>query len=139
MKMTKLPISVRWRFRSTRTQRADCRPGRTRSFGAIQPKSLSLLKDLSAGLSTQIGYQSRETEGTQTPTQTFDRGLGSCRDLAVLFADAARMQHPKATHCGDSFLERVTSAAAQSCSRPGRVRAASDGNHNSPDLVMMGR
>ncbi|AMN41918.1 transglutaminase family protein [Rhodoplanes sp. Z2-YC6860] len=54
-------------------------------------ETLLLLKDLSAGVSTQIGYQSRETEGTQTPTQTLDRRLGSCRDLAVLFAEAARM------------------------------------------------
>lgn len=53
-------------------------------------ETLLLLKDLSAGVSTQIGYHSRETEGTQTPTQTLDRGLGSCRDLAVLFAEAAR-------------------------------------------------
>jgi transglutaminase-like putative cysteine protease len=52
--------------------------------------TLSLLKDLSAGVSTQIKYQSREDEGTQSPIQTLDRGWGSCRDFAVLFADAAR-------------------------------------------------
>jgi transglutaminase-like putative cysteine protease len=53
--------------------------------------TLLLLKDLSAGISNQIGYQSRDSEGTQTPTQTLDRGWGSCRDSAVLFAEAARM------------------------------------------------
>jgi transglutaminase-like putative cysteine protease len=53
--------------------------------------TLSLLKDLTAGVSTQIKYQSREEEGTQSPIQTLDRGWGSCRDFAVLFADAARM------------------------------------------------
>ena len=52
--------------------------------------TLSLLKDLSAGVSQQISYQSREDEGTQTPIQTLDRGWGSCRDFAVLFAEAAR-------------------------------------------------
>jgi transglutaminase-like putative cysteine protease len=52
--------------------------------------TLSLLKDLSAGVSAQISYQSREDEGTQSPTQTLDRGWGSCRDFAVLFAEAAR-------------------------------------------------
>jgi hypothetical protein len=52
-------------------------------------ETLLLLKELSAGVWTQIGYYSRETEGTQTPT--LDRGLGSCRDLAVLFAEAVRM------------------------------------------------
>ena len=52
--------------------------------------TLALLKDMVAGASTGIGYQSREEEGTQTPLQTIDRGWGSCRDFAVLFAEAAR-------------------------------------------------
>ena len=39
---------------------------------------------------SQISYQSREDEGTQSPAQTLDRGWGSCRDFAVLFAEAAR-------------------------------------------------
>jgi len=52
--------------------------------------TLSLLKDLSAGVFAHITYQSREEEGTQSPTRTLDRGGGSCRDFAVLFAEAAR-------------------------------------------------
>jgi transglutaminase-like putative cysteine protease len=52
--------------------------------------TLSLLKDLSAGVSKAINYQSREDEGTQSPAQTLDRGWGSCRDFAVLFVEAAR-------------------------------------------------
>lgn len=52
--------------------------------------TLSLLKDLAIGVSTQVAYQSREMEGTQAPLQTLSRGWGSCRDFAVLFADAAR-------------------------------------------------
>jgi transglutaminase-like putative cysteine protease len=52
--------------------------------------TLSLLKDLSAGVTRWIRYQSRDDEGTQSPTQTLDRGWGSCRDFAVLFADAVR-------------------------------------------------
>jgi transglutaminase-like putative cysteine protease len=52
--------------------------------------TLSMLKDLSAGVSTWISYQSRDDEGTQTPLQTLDRAWGSCRDFAVLFAEAAR-------------------------------------------------
>ena len=52
--------------------------------------TLSLLKDLSAGVSKWITYQSREDEGTQSPIQTLDRGCGSCRDFAVLFVEAAR-------------------------------------------------
>lgn len=52
--------------------------------------TLSLLKDMCAGVSGSINYQSRECEGTQSPTQTLNRGWGSCRDFAVLFVEAAR-------------------------------------------------
>ena len=52
--------------------------------------TLAMLKDLSVGVSGWIQYQSREDEGTQSPTQTLDRGWGSCRDFAVLFVEAAR-------------------------------------------------
>ena len=52
--------------------------------------TLALLKDLSAGVSAAIRYQSREDEGAQSPIETLDRGCGSCRDFAVLFIEAAR-------------------------------------------------
>jgi len=52
--------------------------------------TLSLLKDLSAGVTSWVKYQSRDDEGTQSPPQTLDRGFGSCRDFAVLFVEAAR-------------------------------------------------
>lgn len=52
--------------------------------------TLSLLKDISNGVSGQIAYQIREDMGTQGPLETLDRGWGSCRDFAVLFAEAAR-------------------------------------------------
>jgi transglutaminase-like putative cysteine protease len=52
--------------------------------------TLSLLKDISNGVTNGISYQSRETEGTQGPLETLDRGWGSCRDFAVLFAEAVR-------------------------------------------------
>jgi transglutaminase-like putative cysteine protease len=63
----------------------------TRGFILSNPTdTLSLLKDLSVGVAERINYQSREIEGTQSPIQTLDRGWGSCRDFAVLFAEAAR-------------------------------------------------
>jgi transglutaminase-like putative cysteine protease len=52
--------------------------------------TLSLLKDLNAAISTWVSYQSREEEGTQSPLETLARGWGSCRDIAVLFIEAAR-------------------------------------------------
>ena len=59
-------------------------------IGGSPTDTLSLLKDLSAGVAAQVRYQSRDDEGTQTPVQTLDRGWGSCRDFAVLFAEATR-------------------------------------------------
>ena len=58
--------------------------------GGARTDTLSLLKDLSVGVSGWINYQSREDEGTQSPVDTLNRGWGSCRDFAVLFVEAAR-------------------------------------------------
>lgn len=52
--------------------------------------TLSLLKDIANGVSAWISYQSRDDEGTQSPIETLARGWGSCRDFAVLFAEAVR-------------------------------------------------
>ena len=52
--------------------------------------TLALLADLNSGIAAWISYQSRDTEGTQSPLETLDRRWGSCRDFAVLFIEAAR-------------------------------------------------
>lgn len=52
--------------------------------------TLALLADLNSGVGAWISYQSRETEGTQTPVETLNRGWGSCRDVAILLIEAAR-------------------------------------------------
>jgi transglutaminase-like putative cysteine protease len=52
--------------------------------------TLSLLKDINAGIPAVVTYQSRDVEGTQSPLQSLDRGMGSCRDMAVLFIEAVR-------------------------------------------------
>jgi transglutaminase-like putative cysteine protease len=56
-----------------------------------QTDTLSLLKDLNSGVSTAILYQSRDDERTQGPLESLGRGWGTCRDYAVLFAEAARV------------------------------------------------
>jgi transglutaminase-like putative cysteine protease len=62
-----------------------------RGFVRSNPtNTLALLADLNSGVRAWISYQSRETEGTQTPIETLNRGWGSCRDLAVLLIEAAR-------------------------------------------------
>lgn len=63
----------------------------TKGFVRSEPTdTLSLLKDISIGVAERIRYEIRESEGTQTPLETLARGIGSCRDLAVLFVEAAR-------------------------------------------------
>jgi transglutaminase-like putative cysteine protease len=52
--------------------------------------TLSLLKDINSGISGWIRYQSRDDEGTQPPLESLSRGTGSCRDIALLMAEAVR-------------------------------------------------
>lgn len=52
--------------------------------------TLSLLKDINAGVLAWVSYQGRDDEGTQSPLQTLERRWGSCRDMAVLFIEAVR-------------------------------------------------
>lgn len=62
-----------------------------RGFIRSNPTDTSaLLADLNSGIAAWISYQRRESEGTQTPVETLNRGYGSCRDLAVLLIEAAR-------------------------------------------------
>lgn len=72
--------------------------------------TLALLKDLSAGITAWISYQSRDDEGTQSPIATLERGWGSCRDIAVLFVEAARSL---------GFGARIVSGYAFNPERPG--------------------
>lgn len=52
--------------------------------------TLELLKAISHGVAEALQYEVRESEGTQTPIGSLDRGRGSCRDFAILFAEAVR-------------------------------------------------
>jgi transglutaminase-like putative cysteine protease len=52
--------------------------------------TLALLKDLGAGVHAALTYVVREDEGTQAPLVTLGSRSGSCRDFAVLFAEAVR-------------------------------------------------
>jgi transglutaminase-like putative cysteine protease len=62
-----------------------------RGFVRGNPTDTSaLLADLNSGVAKWISYQSREAEGTQTPIETLNRGVGTCRDFAVLLIEAAR-------------------------------------------------
>jgi transglutaminase-like putative cysteine protease len=52
--------------------------------------TLALLADLNNGVAAWVSYQRRETEGTQAPIETLNRGSGCCRDFAILLIEAAR-------------------------------------------------
>lgn len=52
--------------------------------------SLSLLRDINFGIARGFAYEAREPEGTQAAHETLALGRGSCRDFAVLFAEAVR-------------------------------------------------
>ena len=52
--------------------------------------TLSLLKDINAGILGSVAYRIRDEDGTQTPLQTLALASGSCRDIAALFIEAVR-------------------------------------------------
>jgi transglutaminase-like putative cysteine protease len=63
----------------------------TGAVASAPPKdTLLLLAELNDMVGSKLVYEARESEGTQTPLETLHLGRGSCRDLAVLFADAVR-------------------------------------------------
>lgn len=62
-----------------------------RSFIYSEPTdTLSLLKDINAGILGAVAYRTRDEEGTQLPLETLAKASGSCRDIAALFIDAVR-------------------------------------------------
>ncbi|MBU1377597.1 MAG: transglutaminase family protein [Alphaproteobacteria bacterium] len=57
---------------------------------SVPTDTLSLLKDLNAGILGAAFYRTRDEEGTQTAAETLRMASGSCRDLAALFIEAVR-------------------------------------------------
>jgi transglutaminase-like putative cysteine protease len=53
-------------------------------------QTYGLLARLCAGINQSLTYQMREQPGVQSPDETLTRGVGSCRDFANLFLEAAR-------------------------------------------------
>jgi transglutaminase-like putative cysteine protease len=93
--------------------------------------TLALLADLNAGVKASITYETRESEGTQTPVETLTRGFGSCRDLAVLLIEAAR--------CLGFGARVVTGYLYNPFTDPGRVTAIGAGTtHAWADIYLPG-
>jgi transglutaminase-like putative cysteine protease len=53
-------------------------------------QTYGLLARLCAGIHQSLTYQMREQPGVQSAVETLTRGVGSCRDFANLFMEAAR-------------------------------------------------
>lgn len=53
-------------------------------------QTYALLLRLCVGIHQTFSYQVREQPGVQSAAQTLTRGVGSCRDFATLFMEAAR-------------------------------------------------
>ena len=57
---------------------------------APRPATPDLLNAITAAIPASFAHRAREAEGTQTPTQTLERGSGICRDFALLMIEAVR-------------------------------------------------
>jgi transglutaminase-like putative cysteine protease len=101
-----------------------------RGFIRSNPTDTSaLLADLNSGVTAWISYQSRESEGTQTPIETLNRGYGSCRDLAVLLIEAARSL---------GFGARVVTGYLYSSTADNAAAAAAGATHAWADIYLPG-
>ncbi|MEM7508270.1 MAG: transglutaminase family protein [Pseudomonadota bacterium] len=56
-----------------------------------QYDALSLLAGLNRAVNDAVTYEARQVEGTQTARATLQSGAGTCRDMAALMIDAARI------------------------------------------------
>jgi transglutaminase-like putative cysteine protease len=52
--------------------------------------TLELVAGINAAIKAGFAYETRGTEGTQSPQETLERRAGSCRDFAVLLIEAVR-------------------------------------------------
>jgi transglutaminase-like putative cysteine protease len=60
------------------------------NFSQRATDAVGLLHDLSESIHRHLRYSAREEMGTQTAAQTIQIGIGTCRDFAFLFIEAAR-------------------------------------------------
>ena len=57
---------------------------------SVPTDTLSLLKDVNAGVLDSVVYRIRDEEGTQSAAETLTKASGSCRDIAELFIQSVR-------------------------------------------------
>lgn len=65
-------------------------PWARKFIASLNTDTLSLLRDVNAGILADVAYRVRDEEGTQSPAETLALKSGSCRDVAALFIEAVR-------------------------------------------------
>lgn len=92
---------------------------------ALHADAEQMLLGLGAGIHRQIHYVRRTERGVQSPDQTLALGSGSCRDLATLMMEAARMLGIASRfvsgylHCEASIAGRASTHAWMEAYLPG--------------------
>ncbi len=61
-----------------------------RRFVGSRLPTLRMLETMTHAVKEGFTYEAREAEGTQSPSQTLERGRGTCRDFALLMMEAVR-------------------------------------------------
>ena len=56
----------------------------------VRPDTRELLSSMASAIRDTFSYETRDDEGTQTPDETLRRGVGTCRDFALLMMEAVR-------------------------------------------------
>ncbi len=101
------PTAMELPFRYRDEERADVQPFLDQGHASDNPamqawvkpllsptgrsQTLDFFIELNRLVSLSFHYERREEIGVQTPAETLDRRNGSCRDLALLFLETARM------------------------------------------------
>ena len=57
---------------------------------SMPSETFALLDGLNHAIAGGFTYEIREEQGVQSPAQTLERNMGSCRDFAVLFMESCR-------------------------------------------------
>jgi transglutaminase-like putative cysteine protease len=98
------PRAATYPFAYAQDELPDLAPALTRQFpdpeierwaisflaAASSTDTMALLRAMTVGMRKQLAYIRRTERGVQTPSETLERGSGSCRDFALLMMEGVR-------------------------------------------------
>jgi transglutaminase-like putative cysteine protease len=82
-----------------------------------------LLSDMTQAIRSQFHFTRREEMGTQSPTETLERGAGSCRDMAMFMIEAVRSLGFAARFVSGYLYDESLASAAPGTPGPGATHA----------------